>query len=96
MKVCINLEVLSNFTTPKIKLNTSKGLQNDFEEGEALNVLKHIKNNKAPNSDGYAAEFSLFLSDIKFYVDRAFSYIFPLKKASYLSKAWNNFMFAKS
>lgn len=89
MKLCIkdlilvniNLEeVLSNSTIPKIHTNTSKGLEKDVEEGEVLNVLKHMKNNKSPGSDGFTAEFFNFSwSDIKNYVVRAINCIF-LKK----------------
>lgn len=55
-----------NSNTPKIDTNMFKDLEKDFEEGEVLNVWKHMKNNKSPGSDGYTAEsFKFFWSDIR-------------------------------
>lgn len=31
-------------------------MEKDIEEGEVLNVLKHMKNNKSPGSNRYTAE----------------------------------------
>lgn len=79
--VNINLEeMFLNSNNPKMDTNTSKGLEKDIEEREVLNVLKHMKNNKSPGSDGYTAEFfKFFWSDIRNYVVRAINCIF-LKK----------------
>lgn len=49
--------MLSNSTIPKIDINISKGIEQDIEEGKVHNVLKHMKNNKSPGSDGFTAEF---------------------------------------
>lgn len=58
--VNINLEeMFLNSNNPKMDTNTSKGLEKDIEEREVLNVLKHMKNNKSPGSDGYI--FQVFL-----------------------------------
>lgn len=48
--------MFSHFTSPKIDTNTSKSLEKDIEEGEGLNVLKQMKNNKSPGSNRYTAE----------------------------------------
>lgn len=78
--------MLLNPNTPKLDTNTSKGLEKDIEEGEVLNVLKHMKNNKSPGSDGYTAEFlKVSWSDIRNYVVRAINCIF-LKKEHPISQ----------
>lgn len=78
--VNVDLEkIFSNCNISKVDTNLTNGLEKDFEE-EVLNVLKHMKNNKSPGSDGYTAEFcKFFWSDIKNYVVRAINCIF-LKK----------------
>lgn len=58
--VNVNLEVLvfPNYIIPKIDKNPTKGPQKEIEEGEVLNVLKHMKNDKSPlNDGGYVAKF---------------------------------------
>lgn len=45
---------------PKLDKSTSKILDKNFSESEILSVLKGMKNNKSPGSDGFTAEFYKF------------------------------------
>ena len=77
----VDLEnIISDYNSPKLDINISKNLEGDILEKEVLNVLKNIKNNKSPGSDGYTTEFfKFFWNDIKYYIVRAINCIF-LKK----------------
>lgn len=62
---------------PKLDKSTSKILDQNFSEGEILSVLKSMKNNKSPGSDGFTAEFyKFFWADLKNYITKAINQIF--------------------
>lgn len=59
---------LSNI--PKLDNTTADFLDRNISEGE--NVLKGMKNNKSPGSDGFTAEFyNFFWNDLKTYIKNA-------------------------
>ena len=73
--------IISNYNSPKLEKELSNGLEEAFLEKEVLNVIKHMKNNKSPGSDGYTAEFfKFFWKDIKNFVVRAINCIFLRKE----------------
>ena len=41
------------YSIPKLDNDTSNGLEHDILESEVFTVLKKMKNNKSPGSDGY-------------------------------------------
>lgn len=48
---------MQNLGVPKLDKNTSKVLESSISENEILTVLKNMKNNKSPGSDGFTVEF---------------------------------------
>lgn len=92
---------LSNI--PKLDNTTADFLDRDISEGE--NVLKGMKNNKSPGSDGFTAEFyHFFWNDLKTYIKNAMNHIFMhgqlsvsqrLRILSYLPKVINKENFKK-
>ena len=69
--------IISENNTPKLDIHSAKKLEKDIVESEVLEVLKNMKNNKSPGSDGYTTEFfKFFWSDIKYFVVRAINCIF--------------------
>lgn len=59
----------------------AKSLYKDIVEADVLTVIKHMKNNKSPGSDGYTAEFlNFFWKDLKHFVVRAINCIFFKKE----------------
>lgn len=59
-------DIIYDYNSPKLETQLAKSLDKDIVEAEVLTVLKHMKNNKSPGSDGYTAEFfKLFWKDIK-------------------------------
>lgn len=62
---------------PKLDNITADFLDRDISEREILNVLKGMKNNKSPGSDGFSAEFyKFFWNDLKIYITSAINHIF--------------------
>ena len=56
--VYIELRSLFNiYNIPKLDQYTAAGLEHDILKSEILTVLKKMKNNKSPSSDGYTVEF---------------------------------------
>ena len=49
--------IISENNTPKLDIHSAKKLEKDIVESEVLEVLKNMKNNKSPGSDGYTTEF---------------------------------------
>lgn len=50
-------DIIYDYISPKLETQLAKSLDKVIVEAEVLTVLKHIKNNKSPGSDGYTAEF---------------------------------------
>lgn len=64
--------VLDNFDIPKLTNNESSKLEGKISLSEALAVLKNMKNNKSPGTDGFTAEFfKFFWSDLGIFIVRS-------------------------
>lgn len=50
-------DIIYDYISPKLETQLAKSLDKVIVEAEVLTVLKHIKNNKSPGSDGYTADF---------------------------------------
>jgi hypothetical protein len=50
-------DVLSSNDIPKLQNNFMCNLEKNIDEHELLSVLKNMKNNKSPGSDGFTVEF---------------------------------------
>lgn len=62
---------------PKLNKLTSNILDENFSKSGILSVLKGMKNNKSPGSDGFTAEFFMFFrADRKNYITKAIKQIF--------------------
>lgn len=69
--------VVQPLDIPKLDNITADFLDRDISEREILNVLKGMKNNKSPGSDGFSAEFyKFFCNDLKIYITSAINHIF--------------------
>lgn len=44
-------------TSPKLSLDERNKLEGEISDEEILSVLKKMKNNKSPGSDGFSVEF---------------------------------------
>jgi hypothetical protein len=65
---------------PKLDKKTSMDLEKQIRESEILQVLKEMKNNKTPGSDGFTSEFfKFFWKDLKIYITGAINQIFEQK-----------------
>ena len=65
----------------KLNNDTAETLDKEISETEVLNVLKDMKNNKSPRSDGFTAEFyKFFWKDLKTYISKAINQIFILQQ----------------
>lgn len=52
-----------------------------ISESEILDVLKNMKNNKSPGSDGFTAEFfNFFWNDLKCFILQAINCMFTQKQ----------------
>lgn len=75
-------DIIYDYNSPKLETQLAKSLDKDIVEAEVLTVLKHMKNNKSPGSDGYTAEFfKFFWKDIKYFVVRAIIIVFLSKRS---------------
>ena len=73
--------LFNNYNIPKLDKDTAAGLEHDILESEVLTVLKKMKNNKSPGSDGYTVEFfKFFWKDLKLFVVKAINCIFYNKE----------------
>ena len=64
------LQSLSQY--PKLSVEETNLLNGELTEQEILFVLKKMKNNKSPGSDGFTAEFNkFFYKDLKVFIRRA-------------------------
>ena len=71
---------LGHLPIPKLNRERSIFLDNPFTETEILSVLKCMKNNKSPGSDGFSVEFfKFFWQDLKKYILNAINSIFEKK-----------------
>ena len=76
----INLEEIIKVDIPKLEPDISSSLEAEISEKEVLEVLKNMKNNKSPGSDGFTVEFfKFFWKDLKLFILNAINFIF-LKK----------------
>ena len=78
----VNLaEILQPFNVPKLDRTTADPLEECITETEILAVLKNMKNNKSPGSDGFTTEFyKFFWNDLKDFLVRAVNDVFTNKK----------------
>lgn len=77
----INLEDIIKTDIPRLDTSTSISLEGDISESEIYNVLKNMKNNKSPGSDGFTVEFfKFFWKDFKHYIVSAVNHIFVKKE----------------
>jgi exonuclease III len=73
--------IVDNSQIKKLDEKSINHLESDIVESEVLSVLKNMKNNKSPGSDGFTAEFfKFFWNDLKYYILRAISCIFENKE----------------
>ena len=73
--------LLNNYNIPKLDNDTANGLEHDILESEVFSVLKKMKNNISPGSDGYTVEFfKFFWKDLKLFIIKAINCIFYIKK----------------
>ena len=73
--------LLNNYNIPKLDNDTANGLEHDILENEVFTVLKKMKNNKSPGSDGYTVEFfKFFWKDLKLFIVKAINCIFYKKE----------------
>lgn len=80
----INLEDIIKTDIPRLDTSTSISLEGDISESEIYNVLKNMKNNKSPGSDGFTVEFfKFFWKDFKHYIVSAVNHIFVKKSFLY-------------
>ena len=74
-------ETLQPYNVPKLDEPTAESLEGPIKDTEILDVLKNMKNNKSPGSDGYTAEFfKFFWIDLKDFIVRAVNDVFINKK----------------
>ena len=73
--------VISSPSVPCLDKDTAKRLDEYITEKEVSQVLKEMKNNKSPGSDGFTAEFfKFFWPDLKFFIISAINDIFIQKQ----------------
>ena len=54
----LNLDdILQPYNVPKLDEPAAELLEGPIKDTEIIEVLKNMKNNKSPGSDGYTAEF---------------------------------------
>ena len=54
----VNLEnFLKDFNVPRLNISESLNLEGKITIGEAAKIIKNMKNNKSPGSDGFTVEF---------------------------------------
>ena len=70
------LLILIYVRIPKLEPNDSTSLDKGISEGEVLEVLKSMKYNKSPGSDGFTVEFlKMFWKDLKLLIVNAINCI---------------------
>ena len=77
----LDLEDIIKNQVPKLDKHTSEALERPISEKEIFEVLKNMKNNKSPGSDGYSVEFfKFFWSDLKEFIFKSINCIFSKKE----------------
>ena len=73
--------IIDSSNIKKLDEHISHLLDKNIVESEILEVLKNMKNNKSPGSDGYTTEFfKFFWSDLKHFILEAINCIFTKKE----------------
>ena len=80
--VDINLEdIIKSSGIPKLEKTVQNSLDEMISDSEIYTVLKNMKNNKSPGSDGFTVEFyKFFWKDIKNHIVAAVNHIFKKKE----------------
>ena len=79
----VNLPTRLADDTPKLSVEEAQTMEGKITYEEAGTVLKNMKNNKSPGSDGYTVDFfKLFWKDLGQYLIRAINFNFELKLLS--------------
>ena len=74
-------------TSPKLSLEEINKLEGEISDEEILSILKKMKNNKSPGSDGFSVEFfKFFYKDIIVFIRRAINEGYRLGKLSVTQK----------
>ena len=74
-------------TSPKLSLEQRNKLEGEISDEETLSILKKMKNNKSPGSDGFSVElFKFFYKDIIVFIRRAINEGYRLGKLSVTQK----------
>ena len=80
-------KALSTFNFYKLTNEESQALEGEITYLEALNVLKNMKNDKRPGSDGFTAEFfKMFWADLGHFIVRSINYSYINKEMSHVQK----------
>ena len=78
-------EALFTFNFYKLTNEESQALEGEITYLEALNVLKNMKNDKSPGSDGFTAEiFKTFWADLGHFIVRSINYGYINKEMSHV------------
>ena len=73
--------------SPKLSLEERNKLEGEISDEEILSILKKMKNNKSPGSDGFSVEFfKFFYKDIIVFIRRAINEGYKLGKLSVTQK----------
>ena len=65
-------EILNDLDHPVLTQKQKSSIEGEITEDEIANVLKNMKNNKSPGSDGFTVEFfKFFFKDLKAFIIRA-------------------------
>ena len=74
------VDILPYNDIPKLQKHMINNLEGNIDEHELLSVLKNMKNNKSPGSDGFTVEFfKFFWNDLKTHITKAVQHIFQCK-----------------
>lgn len=77
----LDLEDIIQIHIPKLDTCLSESLDRNISENEIYEVLKNMKNNKSPGSDGYTVEFfKFFWVDLKEFIRKSINCIFSKKE----------------
>ena len=81
-----------NYQSCKINTRRTNNLEDKITFKEAGGALKNVKNDKTPGSDGYSAEFFLFLwKDLQIFIVNSLNYGYDIGELSVTHKArYNN------
>lgn len=81
LQICVYILPSDNIS--KLQENIINNLERDIDEQEFSSVLKIMKNNTFPGSNGFTVEFyKFFWNDLKIYIAKAVQHIFLCKHLS--------------